>query len=117
MEDLNDQSKPMFSSTGNHTDKVIQNRELGTIIEKALSSIPEEYRMVFSLREINGMNVADTAELLEISEANVKVRLNRAKTMLRAEIEKAYSAEELFEFNLVYCDAMVNRVMNKINDL
>lgn len=90
---------------------------MGRVIETALAEIPEDYRMVFTLREVNGLNVAETAELLQITEANVKVRLNRAKTMLKKEIEKSYSAEEVFEFNLVYCDAMVLRVMNKLNDL
>lgn len=73
--------------------------------------------MVFSMREMNGLNVAETANLLEISEANVKVRLHRAKSMLRSEIEKAYSAEEIFEFNLIYCDALTENVMRSINEL
>jgi len=72
--------------------------------------------MVFSLREMNGLNISETATLLNISEANVKVRLNRAKTMLRNEIEKTHSSNELFEFNLIYCDAMVENVMKKINE-
>ena len=79
IQDMNDNSKPMFISGNNDTEKTIQNRELGHIIEKALVNIPFDYRMVFSLREINGLNVSDTADLLEISESNVKVRLNRAK--------------------------------------
>lgn len=73
--------------------------------------------MVFSLREINGLNVIETAEVLNITETNVKVRLNRAKTMLRKELEKSYSAEDIFEFSLIYCDAIVNNVMNKIIDI
>jgi RNA polymerase sigma factor (sigma-70 family) len=98
------------------THKVVLNRELNHIIENSLAQIPLEYRMVFSLREINGMNVSETAYALETSESNVKVRLNRAKSMLRKEIEKKYNAEEIFEFNLIYCDAMVDRVMNKIKN-
>ncbi len=117
MQDANEYSTPMFTSRNNDTDKIIQNRELGHIIEEALVKIPMDYRMVFSLREINGLNVSETAEMLEISESNVKVRLNRAKTMLRTEIENAYSASELFEFNLIYCDAMVENVMERINKL
>jgi RNA polymerase sigma-70 factor (ECF subfamily) len=35
--------------------------------------------------------------------------------MLRREIEKGYAASELFEFNLVYCDAIVGHVMEEIN--
>lgn len=97
--------------------KTIHTRELGNIIETALESIPETYRIVFSLREINGLSVAETAELLNLSETNIKVRLSRAKEMLRNELEKSYTASELYEFNLVYCNAMVENVMAKINEL
>lgn len=108
-------STPMFADRRQtDTNNIVMNKELATIIENALQRVPDDYRMVFSLREITGLNVAETAEALDISEANVKVRLNRAKTMLRKEIERSYSTAEIFEFNLVYCDAMVNRVMNKI---
>jgi RNA polymerase sigma-70 factor (ECF subfamily) len=93
------------------------NRELNTVIEKALLQLPLDYRLVFSMREANGLNVQETAEALNISEANVKVRLNRAKAMLRKEVEKSYTVEEIFEFNLVYCDAIVNNVMAKISEL
>lgn len=115
--DAKEYSTPMFTNRNNDTEKIIQNRELGYIIENALRKIPFDYRMVFSLREINGLNVSETAEMLGISEANVKVRLNRAKIMLRRDIENAYSANELFEFNLIYCDPMVEKVMNKISGL
>src|SRR5690606_1487739 len=98
MQDVNDHSIPMFTNRNNETDNVVQSRELKHIIEDALIRIPLEYRMVFSLREINGLNVSETAAMMNITEANVKVRLNRAKTMLRTEIENAYSASELFEF-------------------
>jgi RNA polymerase sigma factor (sigma-70 family) len=115
--EVNDQSTPMFTLRDNDTDKIMQTRELGHIIENALGKIPFDYRMVFSLREINGMNVAETANLLNITEANVKVRLNRSKAMLRDQIEKTYSANELFEFNLIYCDAMVENVMQRIHEI
>lgn len=117
VQDVKENSKPMFTLPGNDTDRIIQNRELGNILERALAGIPLDYRMVFSLREINGLNVSETAGLLNISESNVKVRLNRAKSMLRNEIEKTYSAVDLFEFNLIYCDEMVERVRRKINEL
>lgn len=116
MQDVNDNLKPMFTSANNDTDKIVQNRELRHIIEDALGKIPFDYRMAFSLREINGLNVSETANLLSISESNVKARLNRAKTMLRREVEKTYSANELFEFNLIYCDTIVENVMKKINE-
>lgn len=116
--EINENSTPMFSNN-QHTDtsKTVMNRELNFVIENSLQRIPMDYRLVFTLREVNGLNVAETADTLNISEANVKVRLNRAKTMLRKEVEKSYSAEDIFEFNLVYCDAMVQRVINKLKEI
>ncbi len=115
--EIKDSSKPMFKRSENDTYKVVANRELHCIIEKALGNVPFDYRMVFSLREMNGLNVSETAKALEISEANVKVRLNRAKNMLRKEIEKSYTAEEIFEFNLIYCDAIVDHVMQTLKEI
>lgn len=116
--EITDKSIPMFSNQ-HHTDtnNRVMNRELSSIIENALQQVPLDYRLVFSLREMNGLNVAETAGVLNISEANVKVRLNRAKAMLRKEIERSYTATDIFEFNLVYCDAMTNTVMDRIKAL
>jgi RNA polymerase sigma factor (sigma-70 family) len=115
---LNEKTTPMFESNqSTDTYKTVLNKELSYVMGNALTSIPLEYRMVFSLRELNGMTTAETAEALDISETNVKVRLNRAKRMLREKVEKMYSPEDIFEFNLVYCDRIVAQVMNAINTL
>ncbi len=115
---IDDNLVPMYSDKKqNDIGKEVVNRELNHVIENTLMQVPEDYRMVFSLREINGLSVAETSEAMDISEANVKVRLNRAKVMLRKELEKTYTAEEIFDFNLVYCDSMVDRVMNMLNKL
>lgn len=115
--EINENVNPMFSKSDYDINNHIHNRELGHIIEESLNKIPEDYRLVFSLREMTGLNVAETAHLLEISEANVKVRLNRAKSMLRSEIIKSYAADEIFEFNLIYCNALTEKVMKRINEL
>jgi len=117
MESINDHAEPIFTGQQQKTEKVVHNKELSSVIENSLAQLSEDYRLVFALREINGFNVAETASILNISESNVKVRLNRAKTMLRTALEKKYQGLELFEFNLIYCDAMVNRVMNEIHKL
>jgi RNA polymerase sigma-70 factor (ECF subfamily) len=115
---LNEKTTPMFeSSRSSDTYRYVLNNELSNIIGNALISIPLEYRMVFSLRELNGMSTAETAEALEISETNVKARLNRAKHMLREKVEKLYTPEEIFEFNLIYCDRIVDKVMKVIKEL
>ena len=115
---LNEKITPMFESDqSTDTYRSVLNNELSKVIVGALMSIPLEYRMVFSLRELNGMSTAETAEALDISETNVKVRLNRAKQMLREKVEKMYTPEDIFEFNLIYCDKIVNGVMKAINKL
>ncbi|HKG67758.1 MAG TPA: sigma-70 family RNA polymerase sigma factor [Segetibacter sp.] len=113
-----EKNSPMFSDNSNSdTGKKVGNRELNNVIENALKQIPTDYRMVFCLREMNGMSVYETSQALHITETNVKVRLNRAKAMLRKEVEKMYSADEIFEFNLVYCDAIVTKVMDRISKI
>jgi len=63
------------------------------------------------------MSTAETAESLDISEDNVKVRLNRARHALREEIETMYSPKDIFEFNLIYCDSVVSKVMKVIRNI
>ena len=114
----NEKTIPMFESNqSSDTYKSVLNNELSNIVGNALIAIPFEYRMVFSLRELNGMSTAETAEVLDISEANVKVRLNRAKHMLREKVEAMYTPEDIFEFNLIYCDKIAHGVMKAINTL
>jgi len=113
--EIHDKSMPMFSSDQSpDSSRSVVYKELNTVIERALQQLPFEHRMVFSLRETSGLSIAETAEALDISEANVKVRLHRAKALLRKEIEKSYTADEIFEFNLVYCEEMARNVMSKI---
>lgn len=116
-ESIKDNATPMFTHHKNlQTEKQVLDRELAHILERSIDQIPENYRTVFVLREIDGLSVAETADVLHITEANVKVRLNRAKQMLRQRIENSYSDAPVFEFNLVYCDSMVKRVFDRINE-
>ncbi len=116
-ENINEKATPMFTDSSNDAHKHLHNRELGHIIETYLTELPEDYRMVFSLREINELSTAETASVLNISESNVKVRLNRAKAMLRSKMEKSYTASELFDFNLSLCNPFTERIMKIINEL
>ncbi len=107
-------SNPLFQHEDNNENNLI-NKELKHVIENALQNIPPNYRIVFTLRELGGFSVSETAATLDILESNVKIRLNRAKLMLRAQIEKMYTPEEIYEFNLVHCDRMIKNVMTKIH--
>jgi len=116
-DNLGNETRSLFANINEDGNKTVQNLELKEVIEEAVLQLPEKYRTVFSLRELNGLSTAETAGLLHISKINVKVRLNRARKMLQAEIEKSYSNAEIFEFNLIYCDGMVERVMKEVKEL
>jgi RNA polymerase sigma-70 factor (ECF subfamily) len=98
----------------NSTEAAILRKEFSNILEHSLQHLPVAYRMVFILREMEGFSIADTAELLAITPVNVKVRLNRAKTMLQKSLEQYYKANDVYEFNLVYCNAVVQKVFERI---
>ena len=93
--------------------KVI-NSELKKILEDAIMQLPEKYRTVFVMREIENMNVQETQECLDLTEANVKVRLNRAKSILRNSLSEYYKKEDILNFHLSKCDRIVENVMKRI---
>jgi RNA polymerase sigma factor (sigma-70 family) len=110
--------RPMhIKENENQTEGVLLNRELTVVLERSLQNIPVLYRTVFVLREVEEFSVAETAELLNITAINVKVRLNRAKALLQKQIEQFYSHTDIYSFNLIYCDAIVERVFEKINSM
>ena len=101
-----------------HTDtplKGLVNKELKGILEKAVADLPEKYRMVFVMREIQEMSTNETMDALNIGESNVKIRLSRAKELLRNDLMSYWQPQQLFEFNLLRCNVIVNYVMQAIS--
>lgn len=90
------------------------NLELKVALEEAIRRLPEKYRTVFIMREIENMNTAETQACLDISEVNVKVRLNRAKVMLKNSLSRLYKKEDILQFHLTRCKGMVLQVMKQI---
>jgi len=66
------------------TTKLLGEREwIRDVLADALDELPEKYRTIFVLRDIQGLSIKETQEILNISESNVKVRLMRARNYLR----------------------------------
>ncbi len=65
---------------------IVNRNETMEAIEQALAELDESYRLVFLLRDVESFSVKETAEILGISEANVKVRLLRARLQLREKL-------------------------------
>lgn len=67
--------------------------EIRNLVESTLTDLDDKYRVVFVLRDIEGWSVRETAELLGLSETNVKVQLMRARLMLRERLTRALGDE------------------------
>jgi len=63
--------------------EVLERKEIGRLLQEAVETLPDIYRQVFLLRDVEEMNVHDTAQALNISISSVKVRLHRARRMLQ----------------------------------
>jgi RNA polymerase sigma-70 factor, ECF subfamily len=67
--------------------------ELGDVIRKALLDLPEKYRLVIVLRDVEGFNTQEAAEILGLTPTNIKVRLHRARLFLREALKEYYETD------------------------
>jgi len=94
-------------------------REVAALLEEALAELPEIYRAVFVLREVEGMSTEEVGDALGISETAVKVRLHRAKNRLKKRLlaRAGRAAAEVFPFHCPRCDRVVGAVLAQIANL
>lgn len=76
-------------------DDVMQSEQLRRHVFDAIGRLPDAYRLVLELRDIEGYDTNEVAELLEISASNVKVRLHRARAALKKLLEPLLRGEVL----------------------
>ncbi len=95
----------------------IAREQVGRLIEKAVDELPAKYRVVFVMREVEERTVAETAACLGISPVNTKVRLHRAKKLLRGVLSRQVPDIFLYSFLGPRCDELTKRVMEKIASL
>ena len=86
------------------------------LLERSIDRLPQLYRTVFVLREVEQLSTSDTAEALGLSEDAVKVRLHRARLALRDALaaEVGTGAPEAFQFLAPRCNRLVAAVMAQI---
>jgi RNA polymerase sigma-70 factor (ECF subfamily) len=73
--------------------EVLENAELRARVNAGIDELPDSYRIVLQLRDIEGYTTGEVAALLDISEANVKVRLHRARAALKKLLEPILRGE------------------------
>ncbi len=107
--------KLTLASTDN-PERDAANRELRVALEAAILSLPPKYRSVMMVRDVEEMSTAEAASVLEISEEAVKVRLHRARALVRRALYRrsGVCARELFTFPATRCDRVVAAVLARI---
>jgi RNA polymerase sigma-70 factor (ECF subfamily) len=90
--------------------------ELKVVLESLIEELPESFRVVFVLREVEGLSTAETAACLEINEETVKTRLHRAKRLLKERLDRQLGpvSSSVYAFHLTRCDRVVAGVMAAI---
>jgi RNA polymerase sigma-70 factor (ECF subfamily) len=82
---------PEFIAPWSQTaDEIVQQAEVQAELEKALLELDDKYRLVFVLRDIEGLSVRETAQALDLTESTVKVRLLRARLALREHLTQRF---------------------------
>lgn len=118
----------LMSNNTDHSEKIIQlpatnqmnpemqamQKENRQLIEHAIDQLPEKYRVIYLLKEVEGMENSAIAECLGISDSNIKVRLHRAKNLMKNALYQLSSDTVIFEFGNSRCDKLVDYIMKNI---
>lgn len=106
----------MFPSMPANPETEAARSQIRQILEHAVDCLPDLFRVVFILREVEGLSVEETALHLSIKPETVKTRLHRARKLMRAAIEDRLSAAfgDLFPFDGARCAGMADRVVEQL---
>ena len=105
-----------FATLEPNPEQQASNSEIRRLLEEAVEKLPDDYRTIFMLRDAEELSTTDTADILEITEENVKVRLHRARALLRESLYATAGIErkEAFNFHAVRCDRVMKNVFERI---
>lgn len=108
-----------IAETGPDPEQSATRAEMGQMLEEAVLDLPEAYRAVVMLRDVEELSTAETAAALGLTEENVKVRLHRGHAMMREMLFGRVGAEakRAFPFMGEQCDQVVARVFARLERL
>ena len=91
-------------------------RQLLQLVEQATDALPEDFRIVFVARVIEGLDIGETATLLDIPAATVKTRLHRARKLIRKQLEEQIGPilMDAFPFAGRRCERLTEAVIAKL---
>jgi RNA polymerase sigma-70 factor (ECF subfamily) len=115
---MDDYREALMSSreTPEPADAAVIRRQVAGLLEGAISRLPDAFRTVFVLREVNELSVEETAEALGLAEQTVKTRLFRARRRLRDDLgpELKSALSETFQFAGRDCAGLTDRVLERL---
>lgn len=116
MDESSRDSLPQLTVRDGSPEQGASTAEISSLLEDSIDCLPDKYRQVFMLRDVEEMSTTEAAECLGISEENVKVRLHRARALMRRELYTRAGAKSTsaFQFLGARCDRMVQGVMARI---
>ncbi|MFL5274029.1 MAG: RNA polymerase sigma factor [Anaeromyxobacteraceae bacterium] len=116
MEQLPKDEEDDMRTPAHDPERRASDRELGRMVELAVDELPDLYRSVFMLREVEGLSTAEAATCLGVSDDVVKVRLHRARLALRDALyaRAGSAAQDAYTFLGWRCDDMVAKVLGRI---
>jgi RNA polymerase sigma-70 factor (ECF subfamily) len=103
-------------TTQEDPEKTMAQREILQLVEQATDNLPENFRLVFITRVIEGMNVEETAEILGIPPETVKTRLHRARKLVREQLDKQIGPVlmDAFPFAGKRCERVTEAVLRRL---
>ena len=115
---MNGESMSIMKSSAPSPEDSTATAQARELLEQAIERLPETYRTVVVLREVEEMSVAETATSLGVTEAVIKTRLHRAHAMLRKDLYARTKgrATDLYQFHAVRCDRVVKAVFERIRE-
>jgi RNA polymerase sigma-70 factor (ECF subfamily) len=103
-------------SAAEPADKLVGQRQIAAILEHAIAQLPEPFRTVLILREVEGLSADEVGDMLGLEAGTVRTRLHRAKKRLQAVLDPQLSSAlaGVFQFDGTRCAALTARVMDQL---
>lgn len=107
----------IFTSPQADPERQAYTQELHRVLEAAVDTLPENYRTVFMLRDVEGLSTSETGEGLGLGDEAVKTRLHRARAMIRRAVTAQIGevAAGAFQFQAPRCDRVVAAVLTQVS--
>ncbi len=109
-------SQTSIAAEDTDPESAAERKEMRELLERAIDGLPEAFRAVFVLRDVEDVSVKEVASLLDIREETVKTRLHRARRLLRQTLTVQFGSavKEVFPFTAERCERLIEVLWNRL---